>query len=66
MSITYVIFLTDSLGVGDVAAGGSYGMWGTLTVAWGIIIGPVIDHLGAFVAAPPVPFSYNHQHIAIK
>eukprot|EP00892_Ulva_mutabilis_P009088 jgi/Ulvmu1/6551/UM003_0185.1 len=46
MSIIYVIFLTDTFGVGDVAAGGSYGVWGMLTVAWGVLMGPAIDYLG--------------------
>ena len=52
MSLIYVVLLTDSFGVGDIAAGGSYGLWGMLTVAWGVILGPVIDHLGATPAAP--------------
>lgn len=46
MSLIYVVFLTDTFGVGDVAAGGSYGLWGMLTVAWGVLLGPVIDSLG--------------------
>eukprot|EP00892_Ulva_mutabilis_P009087 jgi/Ulvmu1/6550/UM003_0184.1 len=46
MSLIYVVFLTDTFGVGDVAAGGSYGLWGMLTVAWGVVLGPVIDGLG--------------------
>ena len=46
MSLIYVIYLTDTFGVGDVAAGGSYGLWGMLTVLWGVVLGPVIDLLG--------------------
>lgn len=52
MSLIYVVLLTDSFGVGDIAAGGSYGLWGMLTVAWGVVLGPVIDRLGATAAAP--------------
>jgi hypothetical protein len=47
MSLIYVVYLTDTFGVGDIAAGGSYGLWGMLTVLWGVVLGPVIDYLGA-------------------
>lgn len=55
MSIIYVIFLTDTFRVGDVAAGGSYGIWGMLTVAWGVMLGPAIDHFGATSALCTIP-----------
>ena len=48
LSLIYVIYLTSSFGVDDVAAGGSYGLWGMLTVLWGVVLGPVIDMLGVY------------------
>lgn len=47
MSLIYVIYLTDTFHVGDIAAGGSYGLWGMLTVLWGVVLGPAVDMLGA-------------------
>ena len=46
LSLVYVIYLSDEFGVGDEAAGASYGIWGALIVLWGILLGPVIDMLG--------------------
>lgn len=41
------LFLSDNFGIGDVAASTSYGLWGVLLVLWGVVLGPVIDYLGA-------------------
>jgi hypothetical protein len=38
MSLIYVIYLSDNFGVGDVAAGSSYGIWGMLIVVWGVVL----------------------------
>lgn len=46
MVLSMTPFLSDELGMSDVAAGWLYGMFGLLTSVYGFVCGGVIDRLG--------------------
>lgn len=46
------LHLTDDLGVSDAAAGALFGLRGTLTMTYGTLLGPAIDHFGAMRVLP--------------
>lgn len=46
MSRVLTLYLTEELGTPDLEAGTLYGLWGTLLVLWGFVLGPAIDSMG--------------------
>lgn len=46
LSRIFVLYLTENFGVDDLTAGTLYGLWGTLLVLYGFILGGAIDFLG--------------------
>ncbi|CAD7699196.1 unnamed protein product [Ostreobium quekettii] len=45
-SLLYTMYLTDEFGMSDYEAGVSYGVWGSLIVAYSVVLGPVLDWVG--------------------
>lgn len=46
LSAILTIFLTEEFGLSDIEAGAAYGLWGTLSTLYGLLLGPAIDALG--------------------